>query len=199
MKPRFFATPARWRAWLSANHHREDELWVGFYKRATGRPSITWPQSVDEALCFGWIDGIRRSVDAESYAIRFTPRRSGSTWSVINLKRVKELMAGGLMGPAGLEAYQARRPERTRRHSFEQRRSARLPPAYQRRFQAEPEGWTFFQAQPPWYRRTATWWVVSAKKEETRVRRLDTLIKDSVRGRRIGPLARKQSSPAKTD
>lgn len=196
MKPRFFATPARFRAWLARNHARARELWVGFYKKASGRPSITWPESVGEALCFGWIDGLRRSVDGDSYAIRFTPRKPDSTWSAINVKRASELARQGRMSPAGLAAFRKRTAENTAVHSFEQRRAAKLEAAQERRFRANAKAWTFFQAQAPWYRRTATWWVVSAKREETRDRRLATLIADSARGRAVPPLGRTPSRQA---
>ena len=186
--PRFFANPAAWRRWLDAHHASATELWVGFHKRATGRPSLTWPEAVDQALCYGWIDGIRRRIDDERYAIRFTPRRKGSVWSVVNLRRVAELSAAGLMRPAGLAAHAGVRESRI--YSYEQRKAASFPPAMARRFRSAAEAWRFFQAQPPSYRQPATWWVVSAKKPETRERRLATLIADSAAGRRIRHLAR---------
>jgi uncharacterized protein YdeI (YjbR/CyaY-like superfamily) len=187
-KSKFFATPALWRRWLSTNHARADELWVGYYKRGSGKPSITWPESVDEALCYGWIDGLRRSIDAESYAIRFTPRRRGSSWSSVNVRRVAALTKAGLMRPCGSRAFQARKADKTAVYSFEQRKAVKLPRADERRLRAEPAAWRFFKAQAPWYQRTAIWWVISAKREETRQRRLDTLIADSARGLRIAPV-----------
>jgi uncharacterized protein YdeI (YjbR/CyaY-like superfamily) len=190
MKPRFFPTPEEWRAWLEEHHATTSELWVGFHKRASGRPSITWPQAVDQALCFGWIDGVRKRLDESSYVIRFTPRRRGSVWSSVNLGRVEELTRLGLMRPAGLAAHQARTASKSGIYSFEQRKQAALPPAMERRFKRNREAWRFFQSQPPWYRRTATWWVISAKKEETRERRLATLIEDSAQGRSVKPLIR---------
>jgi uncharacterized protein YdeI (YjbR/CyaY-like superfamily) len=193
LKQLFFATPARWRRWLAAHHKSEDELWVGFYKKASGRASITWPESVDEALCFGWIDGVRKSIDEARYAIRFTPRRPGSTWSALNVRRVAELTKRGRMRPAGLRAYQGRAANNTGVYSFEQRRNAKLPLAYGRRFKVSAAAWRFFKGQPPWYQRTAIWWVISAKRPETRLKRLATLIEDSVHGRTIAPLKRKNT------
>jgi uncharacterized protein YdeI (YjbR/CyaY-like superfamily) len=195
--PLFFATAEKFRVWLEANHQRRRELWVGFYKRSSGRPSISWPQSVDEALCFGWIDGIRKSLDAVSYANRFTPRNPGSTWSARNIARVKELIRQGRMRPAGLRAFQGRADEKAAIYSYEQRQTARLSPAEERRFRANVRAWAYFSSRPPWYRQVATYWVISAKREETRARRLATLIGDSARGRTIGPLTRPGSSQAK--
>jgi uncharacterized protein YdeI (YjbR/CyaY-like superfamily) len=190
VKPTFFATPADFRAWFERHHATSRELLVGFYKRDSGKPSITWPESVDQALCFGWIDGVRKSIDGASYSIRFTPRKTTSNWSTINVRRVKELTASGLMRPAGLEAFRRRSEKKSGVYSYEQRKSAELPAAARARFRANAKAWKFFQAQPPWYQRTATYWVISAKKEETRERRLDTLIRDSASRRTIGPLTR---------
>ena len=189
MDVRFFETPAEFRAWLEANHETATELWVGFHKKATGRPSITWPEAVDQALCFGWIDGIRKSVDESSYANRFTPRKARSTWSKVNIEKVAKLTEQGLMMPAGLRAFGARDEANSGIYSFEQR-PQELPPAYAERFQENGPAWAFFQSQPPGYRRTATHWVLSAKREETRLKRLATLIEDSANGRRIGLLTR---------
>ncbi len=196
MDPIFFESPEAFRRWLARHHKRAPEVLVGFHKKHTGKPSLTWPQSVDEALCYGWIDGIRRSIDPEGYTIRFTPRRKGSIWSAINLKRVPELIREGRMQPAGRAVYQARDPAKAGLYSFEQRQNARLTPALLRRFRANRKAWTFFEAQPPGYRKIATFYVMSAKQEETRLRRLDTLIKDSAAGQRIGPLRRPGSSEA---
>lgn len=173
-KPIFFPTPAAWRSWLEKHHAGATELWVGFYKRDSGKPSITWPESVDAALCFGWIDGIRKSIDADSYKIRFTPRKPRSTWSAINLRRVKELSKLGLMHPVGLAAFRSRTGDRSEIYSYEQQKRATLPPAYERTFRKKPDAWKFFSAQPPGYRRVCSWWVISAKKEETRSGRLAT-------------------------
>lgn len=193
MKPLFFASPVQWRRWLATHHARKDEVLVGFYKRSSGRPSITWPESVDEALCCGWIDGIRRNLDAESYTIRFTPRRQGSIWSAVNVRRVAELTKRKRMRAAGLRAFAARIKAKTAIYSFEQRKKARLPPAYAKRFKANAAAWRFFSARPPWYQRTATYWVISAKQEETRLRRLAALIDASAHGRIIGPMTRSQN------
>ena len=186
----FFAAPAGFRAWLKENHETVDEQWVGFYKVGTGRPSITWQESVDEALCFGWIDGLRKKVDEAAYKIRFTPRRPGSKWSTKNIASVESLIAAGRMRPSGLRAFEKRREDKSGTYSYEQRRDAELGAEYERRFRETPAAWEFFQRQAPWYQRTAAFWVISAKKEETRLRRLDTLISDSAAGRIIGPLKR---------
>lgn len=188
-RPIYFATPEKLRTWLRKNHRRRAEAWVGLHKKATGKPSITWPELVDQLLCFGWIDGVRKSVDEGSYAIRITPRRKGSNWSKVNLARVAELMEAGLVEPAGREAFDARDERRSGLYSFERER-AELGEEYERTFRANREAWKFFQAQPPGYRKLVTHWVVSAKREETRRRRLETLIRDSENGERIGPLRR---------
>lgn len=194
MEPRFFTTPAEFRVWLEANHETSRELWVGFYKKGSGQSSITWPEAVDEALCFGWIDSVRRSVDADSYANRFTPRQPRSTWSAVNIQRVEELTRLGRMRPAGLTAFAARSAARSGIYSFEQQEAIALGEDYERRFRANQAAWDFFQAQAAGYRRTASWWVISAKREETRLRRLDTLIDDSAHGRAIALLARRPRS-----
>src|SRR5262245_13872371 len=185
MEPTFFATPAEFRAWLEEHHEAESELLVGFYKKASGRPSLTWPESVDQALCFGWIDGVRRSLGDESYTIRFTPRKARSTWSAVNLRRFGELREAGLVLPAGLAAFERRTDDRTAIYSYEQRRNAQLGDEFEARFRAETAAWEWFRAQAPSYQRTATHWVVSAKRAETRERRLAQLIEDSAAGRRI--------------
>jgi len=186
--PLFFATAAAFRRWLAENHDRADELWVGFYKVGTGRPSITWPEAVDEALCFGWIDGIRKKVDEESYTNRFTPRRPGSRWSAKNVRRMEELIAEGRVEPAGMAAYDRRTG--TYSYSYEQRYEARFSPELEERLHAEPSAWKHFRSQPPGYRQTVTFWVMSAKREETRQRRMAVLIESSAAGRRIPPLDR---------
>lgn len=189
-KPKFFATLNEWRAWLEKNHANNEELWVGFYKRDSGRPSITWPESVDGALCFGWIDGVRKSIGPTSYMIRFTPRKSRSNWSAINIKRVGELHKLRLVHPAGLAAFEKRDGDRSAIYSYEQRKTAKLPPDFEKRFRSHPQAWTFFQSQPPWYQRTSTYWVSSAKREETRAKRLAILIDCSARKRNISALDR---------
>jgi uncharacterized protein YdeI (YjbR/CyaY-like superfamily) len=193
-RPRFFATPQRFRAWLEKHHAGATELWVGFHKRDTGRASITWPQSVDEALCYGWIDGIRKSLGDESYVIRFTPRRPTGRWSTVNTRRMAELEAQGRVTPAGRAAFERRDEAKSAAYSYEQRRHAKLEPGQERRFRANRKAWAYFESEAPWYRRASTHWVVSAKREETRDRRLRTLIDCSARGRRIGALDRPGTS-----
>lgn len=190
MKPRYFRSAGEFRRWLEREHARARELWVGFHKRATGRPSLTWPESVDAALCFGWIDGIRKRVDDARYVIRFTPRRERSIWSAVNVRRVAALKREGLMRPAGLAAYARRMRERSGVYSYENRPKS-MPPRYRRVFETRPGAWAFFAAQPPGYRRTITWWVVSARQEATRARRLAILIEHCARGRRVPLLASK--------
>ena len=190
MEPHFFDSPAAFRAWLEEHHATETEVLVGFWKAATGRPSLTWSQSVDEALCYGWIDGVRRGLDDESYTIRFTPRKARSKWSLVNVRKVGELTAQGRMRPAGLATFEARREEDTGVYSFERNEPAQLDAAAAARFRAEPEAWAWFERQPPSYRRPALHWVVSAKRAETRERRLAQLIADSAAGRRVPPLRR---------
>lgn len=190
MTPTFFATPAEFRAWLEEHHAAATELLVGFHKKGSGRPSITWPESVDQALCFGWIDGVRRRIDDESYTIRFTPRKARSTWSAVNVRRVAELTAQGRMRPAGLAAFERRSGDRTGIYSYEQRRQAALGEEHERRFRENAKAWEWFQSQPPWYRRAAAWWVISPKRDDTRERRLATLIEDSAAGRPVKPLTR---------
>jgi uncharacterized protein YdeI (YjbR/CyaY-like superfamily) len=184
LKPKFFKTQPDWRKWLAAHHASESELWVGYYKKDSGKPSITWPQSVDEALCFGWIDGIRKSIDDVSYMIRFTPRKPRSIWSAVNIKRANELQEQELMQPAGLKAFSAREENRSGIYSYEQR-SPELPAKYAKRLKQNSAAAKFFQAQPASYRKAANWWVVSAKQEETRLKRLEKLIKHSESGERI--------------
>jgi uncharacterized protein YdeI (YjbR/CyaY-like superfamily) len=184
MKITFFESSSDFRDWLEMHHGDARELWVGFYKRNSGKPSITWPESVDQALCFGWIDGVRKSIDELSYMIRFSPRKSTSIWSAINIKRAEELSTQGLMRPAGTKAYQLRKENRSGIYSYEQR-SATLPDAYEKTLKANKAAWDFFQAQPPSYRKIAFWWVVSAKKEETRLKRLEKLIEYSAQGKRL--------------
>jgi len=188
-RPRFFAAPDQLRAWFEQHHATAGELLVGYHKVGTGRRSVTWAESVDEALCFGWIDGVRRSIDDDRYTIRFTPRRTRSIWSQKNLARYRELEAEGRVTAAGRGVFEARDEARTRQYSFEQEK-AEFTRAQAQASRANPEAWAFFQSQSPSYRKPATWWVVSAKKEETRARRLATLIADSERGERIKQLRR---------
>lgn len=183
----FMASAEDFRAWLAENYATATELWVGFYNKASGRPSITYQEAVDEALCFGWIDGLRKNVDETSYKIRFTPRKRTSIWSAVNIKRMGELIELGRVQPAGLAAFEARDPAKTNRYSFEQQGGS-LDPVLEAQFQASESAWTFFEAQPASYRRSATWWVMSAKKEETRQKRLDALIEGSATGERLPQL-----------
>ena len=194
MKPRFFATPKDFRSWLDQHHADTAELWVGFYKKDSGRASITWPESVDEALSVGWIDGLRKRIDEHRYMIRFTPRKAASIWSAANTRRAAELMKEGRMRPAGVRAYEGRDPKKTNLYSFEQRTAAELAPPFAKRFKANTQAWKFFQSQPDGYRRIAVFYVMSAKQEQTRVRRLDILIRDSAAGLRLG-LVRRTPSP----
>jgi uncharacterized protein YdeI (YjbR/CyaY-like superfamily) len=182
--PRFFRTPAAFRAWFEVNHARTSELLVGFHRKDSGRESITWPESVDEALCFGWIDGVRRSLDESSYTIRFTPRKLKSIWSNVNIAKVEMLIQQGRMMPAGLAAYALRDPARSGIYSFE-KEAAIFDVEAQRAFKKSKTGWAFFQAQPAGYRRLATHYVVSAKRPETRAKRLAALIEHSARGERL--------------
>jgi uncharacterized protein YdeI (YjbR/CyaY-like superfamily) len=191
-KPKFFASPAAFRTWLERHHAKAKVLWVGFHKRDTGVASITWPESVDEALCFGWIDGVRYRVDADRYMIRFTPRRADSIWSSVNIRRMKVLFRAGRVTPAGEAAWEARDAKRSGVYSFEQRKEVVLDPVLQRRFQANATAWGFFSDQAPWYRRTTVFWVMSAKKPETREKRLSTLIADSAARKRIKGLEREK-------
>ena len=188
MKPIFFATPGEWRAWLNENHADEDEVLVGFHKKASRLPSMTWSESVDQALCFGWIDGVRRGIDETSYSIRFTPRRARSIWSDVNIKKVERLSEQGLMHPSGLAAFEKRSEERSKIYSYE-RANAKLDDASVKKFRANEKAWVFWESQPPGYRRTATWWVISAKRDVTRGRRLAALIEVSADGRRIDQLS----------
>ena len=191
MKPTFFKSTAEFRQWLEEHHATAQELWVGFYKKASGKASISWPESVDEALCFGWIDGIRKSVDDFSYTIRFTPRRPRSIWSAVNITRAGELERQGRIRPSGRKAFEARVEKRSGIYSYEQRK-AELDDPYGKKLRQNKEAWGFYQAQPASYRKAANWWVLSAKKEETRVRRLEKLIEDSAAGRRIPQFTRKR-------
>ena len=172
MKLRFFATPAAFRKWLDENHATSAELQLGYYKRDTGKPSITWPESIDQALCYGWIDGIRRKVDDSIYTVRFTPRKRGSLWSPVNISRAKALIANGQMRPPGLAAFKQRAEYKSGTYSYEHR-DVNLPAPYDRLLKKNKAAWTFFQAQSPSYRKQVFWYVVSAKTEATRLKRLE--------------------------
>lgn len=183
--PTFFETAAKFRAWLERHGETETELVVGLYKRGSGRPSITWPESVDAALCFGWIDGVRKRLDGVSYTIRFTPRRAGSVWSAINIDKVRKLQAAGRMTEAGLAAFARRDEEKSRTYSYEQVKCAELEPEQEAAFRKNKPAWKFFESQPPSYRHMVAWYVTSAKRLETRQVRLAKVIEASAAGRRV--------------
>ncbi|QQS36007.1 MAG: YdeI/OmpD-associated family protein [Ignavibacteriales bacterium] len=187
MDPKFFKTSAELRNWFEKNHHKEKELWVGYYKKDSGLKSITWSESVDQALCFGWIDGIRKSIDEKSYTNRFTPRKPGSNWSAININKVNELTKLGLMKPAGTEAFKKLDKKKAKVYSFEQR-SIVLNPAFEKIFKSNKTAWKSFTSMAPSYQRVSIHWVMSAKQEETRLRRLNILIEDSANNIKIKPL-----------
>jgi uncharacterized protein YdeI (YjbR/CyaY-like superfamily) len=185
MKPHFFKAPAEFRTWLKKNHAKAKELLVGFHKKSSGKPSLSWEESVDEALCYGWIDGIRKNAGEDSYTIRFTPRRAGSFWSNKNIANVKRLVKEKRMQPAGLKAYEARKGERSGAYAFEQSEIADFDAVLLKRFKTKTAAWDFYNDQPPGYKRTIRHWVVSAKKEETRLKRLDRLIEVSADKQRV--------------
>ena len=185
MKPKFFSSQEKFREWLEKNHDRENELLLGFHKKDSGRKSITYPEALDEALCFGWIDGVRRRLDEISYTIRFTPRKPRSIWSNVNVRHVERLQKAGRMAEPGLKAYALRDPKRTGIYAFENR-PREFSPAYEKKFRANKAAWEFFQKEPPSLRRTCIFWVMSAKKEETRLRRLQNLIDSAAKGIRRG-------------
>ena len=191
MNSHYFTSPIKFHQWLEKHHATATELLVGFYKKSSSKPSITYQEALDEALCFGWIDGIRKSVDEERYTIRFTPRKPISNWSNVNIKRMKELIAAGRVQPAGLAAFEARTAEKSSVYTYENR-PQQLSAEYEKQFRANKPAWEFFQSQAPYYQRTACAWVMTAKKEETRLRRLATLIEDSAQGRRLGIMGGKQ-------
>ncbi|HEY5609940.1 MAG TPA: YdeI/OmpD-associated family protein [Thermoanaerobaculia bacterium] len=184
MKPTFFSKAADFRKWLERNHDRVGELWIGFHKLASGRGGITYREALDEALAFGWIDGLKKSVDAESYMMRFSPRKLKSNWSAVNIKRMKELIAEKRVRPPGLAAFE-KRDEKKARAVSELRRGSRLDPASERAFKANETGWRFFTAQPPGYQKLCVFWVMDAKKEETRQKRLAILIATSAKETRV--------------
>ena len=185
--PRFFRDAASLRRWFAAHRAEAPELLLGYWKVGSGKPSVSWPESVDEALCVGWIDGVRRRIDELSYTIRFTPRKSTSIWSAINIARVAALQTAGRMQPAGLAAFSTRRENRSGVYSFEQG-AIELPETYTALLRADPAAWADFQARPPSYRKAAMWWIVSAKQEATRLRRLRVLIDCGARGAKIPPI-----------
>ena len=182
--PVFFASPELFRRWLKRHHAIEPELLVGLHKVGSGHPSMTWPQSVDEALCVGWIDGVRRSLGEHAYTIRFTPRRTGSIWSAVNIRRAQVMIDEGRMLPAGLKAFNARTEAKSKIYGYEQG-AIELPAPYAAALQTNSAASTFFHAQPPWYRKTITWWVISAKLEATRLKRLKKLVDACAQGLRL--------------
>jgi len=188
MKPLFFPTAAAFRSWLEKNHATVSELFIGFYRKESGKGGISYREALDEALCFGWIDGVRKRFDEASYTIRFTPRKPDSIWSAVNTSRIGELVKQGRVHPAGQHGFDRHDPKKSEPYSYE-RATCQLDGAYEKKFRANKKAWEFYQAQAPWYRRTSAWWVVSAKREETRQRRLAQLIADSAKARRIGILA----------
>lgn len=186
--PTFFKSPEKFRVWLEENHEKEKELWVGYFKKATGKPSITWPESVDQALCFGWIDGIRKRIDDEAYMIRFTPRKKDSHWSKVNLDRIKVLKADGLVTEAGLNAFKRRKSNKTANASYEQKKVV-LDPVYEQKLQSNKKAWDHFSnTLSPSIRKQCIWWIMSAKRRETQEKRLKTLIQCSAKKELIPPL-----------
>lgn len=188
----FFPTRAELRKWFREHSGSTAELWIGFYKKDSGRTAATYKEAVDEALCFGWIDGIRKSIDGISFTNRFTPRKKSSHWSAVNIKRIGELKKLKRMKPSGLKAFNERDGKRTEQYSFEQRNDPKLPRDLEKRFKENKKAWLYLTSQAPWYQRTSIWWVISAKKYETRMKRLSTLINDSEHGRPIPSLDRKK-------
>jgi uncharacterized protein YdeI (YjbR/CyaY-like superfamily) len=192
MSPLFFPNKSELHKWFTKNHLKEKEFNLGYYKVGLGKPSISWSESVDVALCYGWIDGVRRSIDADSYMIRFTPRKPSSIWSTINIAKVGELIKQGLMRPEGLAAFEKRKEHRSKIYSYESEEKA-LPPEYESRFKANKQAWEFFKSQAPSYQKTAIHLVVAAKQEVTREKRIATLISDSEAGQKIKALAYNKS------
>ena len=192
--PRFFRTAASFRKWLELNHDTASELIVGLHRIDTGKGGLTYRDALDEALCFGWIDGVRKRHERGSYTIRFSPRTPGSIWSLINTRRMEELIKLGRVPAAGMKTFQQRDKQKSKRYSYEVS-NCKLAAAYEQQFRASPAAWEFYQSQAPWYRRVSCYWVMSAKKEETRLRRLATLIEDSARERRIKQLIANPTKP----
>lgn len=183
----FFSTADEFGLWLDQHHHKLTEQWIGFYKVKSGIPSMTWSESVDQALCYGWIDGLRKTIDETSYKIRFTPRKPKSHWSTVNLEKMKHLLAADLVTPAGLAIYEQRDKKNAQRASFEQK-DVKLPKDYEAQLKANEPAWVFFNELPPSTKKPTIWWVISAKQEATRQRRLKQLIACSANGERIPPL-----------
>ena len=188
MKPLFFSNQLKFRDWLKKNHTKETELLVGFYKVTSGKESMTWPQSVDEALCYGWIDGVRKTIDETAYTIRFTPRKKNSIWSAVNIKKMEELTEKGLMQQAGLDVFKHRKDSKSAIYSYE-KAPAVLNKSFEKQFKANKAAWAYFRSKAPSYQRTAISWVMNAKQEKTRIKRMETLIKDSEANKPIKPLS----------
>ncbi|MBL7913035.1 MAG: YdeI/OmpD-associated family protein [Bacteroidia bacterium] len=184
MKPTFFPKPSDFRKWLNKNHKKEKELLVGFYKVSSGKPSISWPQSVDEALCFGWIDGVRRSINEESYCIRFTPRKPKSIWSAINVKKIEELTKKGLMKPEGVAAFKLLAENKSKIYSHENK-TKKLSPTYEKKFKTNKKAWEFFTTQAPSYQKVMIHWIMTAKQEKTQLSRLEKTISESAKQKRV--------------
>jgi uncharacterized protein YdeI (YjbR/CyaY-like superfamily) len=184
MAPTFFSTQEEFREWLKKNHRKETELLVGFWKVGTKKPSMSWSQSVDQALCFGWIDGVRKSIDEESYSIRFTPRKPTSIWSAINIKKIEELTKAGLMTSEGIKAFELRKEEKSAIYSHE-KEPATLDPEFEKQFKANKKAWEFFNNQAPSYKKVMLHWIMSAKQEKTRLSRLEKTIRESESGKRV--------------
>jgi uncharacterized protein YdeI (YjbR/CyaY-like superfamily) len=192
MSPTFFVSPTRLRQWLARNHNKQTELWIGFHKKNSKKKSISYNEALDEALCYGWIDGVRKGLDEDSYTIRFTPRKPRSIWSVVNTKRMKELIELGRVEAPGMETFTKRDPKRTKLYAFENRPRS-LSPEFEAKFRANKKAWEFFQQQPPGYKRLVIFRIMEAKQEQTRVRRLDQLIDASASNSRLGLLTGKKS------
>lgn len=192
MAPTYFTSAAQFRAWLKRHHSTATELLVGFHRKVSGRGGLTYPDALDDALCFGWIDGIRKRFDEHSYTIRFTPRKSTSIWSLVNVRHAERLIAAGKMQPAGIAAFAVRDPKKTGIYSFERQKPARLPKEFEQRFRANQAAWEFFRAQAPWYQRVAIHKVNSGKQLATRERWLERLITDSAAGQRLAEILMKK-------
>lgn len=192
MSIKYFKSQAEFRQWLERNHDKSSELWVGLHKKNSNKPSVSYKEAVDEALCFGWIDGVRKSVNETSYTIRFTPRKPGSIWSRINIKRANELKEFGLIKPSGLRAFEGRDPKKADLYSFENE-PRKLAPEFEKRFKKNRKAWSFFEALPPFFKKTSVFWIMSAKKEETRLRRLKMFMDSCARGERLGVITGKKN------
>lgn len=192
MPIKYFKTQMEFRQWLERNHDKSSELWVGLHKRSSNKPSVSYKEAVDEALCFGWIDGVRKSVNESSYTIRFTPRKPLSIWSRINIKRANELKELGRMKPSGLRAFEGRDPKKADLYSFENQ-PRQLDPEFEKRFKRNKKAWAFFEGLPPFFKKTSVFWIMSAKREGTRLRRLETFMDSCARGERLGVITAKKN------